>query len=152
MRRQWTTPGRLQRALMSIYRKFTIRRTCLLKFGSRLQVSDEAIKETMREFMIWEPYETMGKIRNNVQSGNLGYLPLGAKDLTWQTAKLIGLANRTFYNTRAKTLEESLSLKSRPSGYDELAQLVMRGQLLQIDHVYELCERLWTGLNAWYEK
>lgn len=117
-----------------------------------LQVSDEAIKETMREFMIWEPYETMGKIRNNVQSGNLGYLPLGAKDLTWQTAKLIGLANRTFYNTRAKTLEESLSLKSRPSGYDELAQLVMRGQLLQIDHVYELCEQLWTGLNAWYEK
>ena len=46
--------------------------------------------------MIWEPYETMGKIRNNVQSGNLNYLPLGAKDLTWQTAKLIGLANRTF--------------------------------------------------------
>ncbi|VTR40283.1 Kanamycin nucleotidyltransferase [Actinobacillus pleuropneumoniae] len=127
--------------------------TCSPRFGKLpLQVSDEAIKETMREFMIWEPYETMGKIRNNVQSGNLNYLPLGAKDLTWQTAKLIGLANRTFYHTRARTLEESLSLPSRPSGYDELAQLVMRGQLLQIDHVYELCEQLWTGLNAWYEQ
>lgn len=117
-----------------------------------LKVSDEAIKETMREFMIWEPYETMGKIRNNFQSGNHSYLPLGARDLTWQTAKLIGLANRTFYHTRARTLEESLSLPSRPSGYDQLAQLVMGGQLFETDHIYELCEQLWSGLNAWYEQ
>ena len=117
-----------------------------------MQISDEAIRDVMREFMIWEPYETMGKIRNNKQAGNYGYLPLGAKDLAWQSAKLIGLANKTFYNTRARTYEESLQLPSRPSGYDELIELVMRGQLQDSELVYERCERLWTGLNEWYEE
>ncbi|MCE5172063.1 KNTase domain-containing protein [Paenibacillus profundus] len=116
------------------------------------QISKEAIRETMREFMIWEPYETMGKIRNNKIAGNDSYLPLGAKDLAWQTAKLIGLANRTFYNTRAQTYEESLRMPSRPSGYDELVELMMRGQLHDTEVVYKRCECLWTGLNEWYEK
>ncbi|MEC0240164.1 kanamycin nucleotidyltransferase C-terminal domain-containing protein [Paenibacillus dokdonensis] len=115
------------------------------------QVSEEAIRETMRDFMIWEPYETMGKIRNNKIAGNDHYLPLGAKDLAWQTAKLIGIANRTFYNTRARTYEESLAMPSRPSGYDELIHLLMRGHLHDTELVYERCECLWSGLNEWYE-
>lgn len=117
-----------------------------------MQVSEEAIREVMREFMIWEPYETVGKIRNNKLAGNYNYLPLGAKDLAWQTAKLIGLANRTFFNTRARTYEESLQMPSRPSGYDELVGLVIRGQLHEMEMVYERCENLWTGLNEWYEE
>lgn len=40
-----------------------------------LAVPDEAIRETMRQFMIWEPYETMGKIRNAHASGNMNHLP-----------------------------------------------------------------------------
>ncbi|WP_339322060.1 kanamycin nucleotidyltransferase C-terminal domain-containing protein [Paenibacillus sp. FSL W8-0194] len=117
-----------------------------------MQVPQEAIRSVMREFMIWEPYETMGKIRNNFTSGNWGYLPMGAKDLTWQTAKLIGLANRQFYSTRAKTFEESLNMASKPAGYAELVTRVMEGKLMDKEHVYRLCENLWTGLNAWYEE
>lgn len=116
-----------------------------------LQVSNEAIKETMREFMIWEPYETIAKIRNNYHTANFHYLPLGAKDLVWQTAKLIGLANKQYYSTRARTFEESLKMASKPSGYEELALQVMEGQLHDKQHVYELCEKLWVGLNKWYE-
>jgi kanamycin nucleotidyltransferase len=117
-----------------------------------LQLSEESIKEVMREFMIWEPYETMGKIRNNMQTGNLDYLPLGAKDLVWQTAKLIGLANKKYYTTRAKTYAESLEMPSRPEGYDELAKRVMAGELQHKDEVYKLCEELWTGLNIWFQE
>ncbi|PLR79244.1 KNTase domain-containing protein [Bacillus sp. V3-13] len=116
------------------------------------QVSSSAIKETMREFMIWEPYETIGKIRNNYQSKNFNYLPLAALDLAWQTAKLIGLANRQYYSTRARTFEESMKLKSKPSGYNELAQAIMAGRLDDKQHVYQLCENLWTGLNSWYDE
>ncbi|MDR9856490.1 kanamycin nucleotidyltransferase C-terminal domain-containing protein [Paenibacillus sp. VCA1] len=117
-----------------------------------MRVSQEAIRSVMREFMIWEPYETMGKIRNNYASGNLNYIPMGAKDLTWQTAKLIGLANKQFFSTRARTFEESLHMASQPSGYVELVTRVMEGNLIDKGYVYRLCENLWTGLNEWYEE
>ncbi|RNA70636.1 kanamycin nucleotidyltransferase C-terminal domain-containing protein [Alteribacter keqinensis] len=117
-----------------------------------MQVPESVIKETMREFMIWEPYETMGKIRNQYEEGNYHYLPMGARDLVWQTAKLIGLANRHIYTTRAKTFEESLTLPYRPEGYRELAVLVMEGTLHDRETVYQHCECLWTGLNEWYEE
>ncbi len=105
----------------------------------------------MKEFMIWEPYETMAKIRNSHKSGNYSYIPLGANDLVWETAKLIGLANRTYYTTRAKTYEESVRMESVPCGYKELVQLVKNGQLTDAETVYQLCENLWTGLNDWME-
>ncbi|MGN7300545.1 kanamycin nucleotidyltransferase C-terminal domain-containing protein [Ferdinandcohnia sp. SAFN-114] len=117
-----------------------------------LQVSDSAIRETMKEFMIWEPYETIAKIRNNFLTRNFNYIPMGAKDLTWQTAKLIGLANRKYYSTRSKTFEESIKMESKPKGYVELAKCVMKGELSNIEYFYQLCENLWTGLNEWYDK
>ncbi|MEN0641957.1 kanamycin nucleotidyltransferase C-terminal domain-containing protein [Alkalicoccobacillus gibsonii] len=116
-----------------------------------LQISDEQFLETMREFMIWEPYETMGKLRNAMHTKNLSYIPRGAMDFAWQVAKLIGLANKRYYTTRAKTYEESLQFVSKPAGYVDLVQLVMRGKLDDPEEVYMRCEALWEGLNAWFE-
>lgn len=115
-----------------------------------ISLAESVVKDTMRQFMIWEPYETVAKIRNNFASGNLSYIPTGANDLVWQTAKLIGLANRQFYSTRANTLEESLKMDSAPDGYAELAEAVMSGDLRDKINVYRLCERLWSGLNEWF--
>ncbi|TDL82720.1 kanamycin nucleotidyltransferase C-terminal domain-containing protein [Peribacillus frigoritolerans] len=112
--------------------------------------SDEVFKEVMREFMIWEPYETIAKLRNNAEVKNDGYIPLGAKDLTWQTAKLIGLANKKYFSTKVKTLEEAISMDSKPSGFRELAVMVMEGKLSNKAEVYQNCEDLWEGLNEWF--
>ncbi len=117
-----------------------------------MEVSKNAIRDVMREFMIWEPYETMGKMRNNYESENLDYIPVGARDFAWQTAKLIGLANRQYYTTRARTFEESLRMESKPKGYDALALKVMSGDMGDRAELYELCEDLWTGLNVWFEE
>lgn len=114
------------------------------------QASDTVFREIMREFMIWEPYETVGKIRNNYKISNLDYLTLGAKDLAWQTAKLIGLANKQFFTTRARTFEESLQMESKPIGYEELVHKIMVGNLDDKHQIYQLCENLWTGLNEWF--
>lgn len=113
-------------------------------------ISDKEIKAIMREFMIWEPYETMAKIRNNYQIKNLHYIPLGAKDLVWQTSKLIGLSNKHIYSTRARVFEESLRMESKPAGYQHLVVKVMEGKLDDKELIYLLCEDLWTGLNEWY--
>lgn len=117
-----------------------------------LSLSDEQINEVMREFMIWEPYETMGKIRNSYNNGDLTYLSRAAYDITWQTAKLIGLANKRYYSTRAATYIESLLMPSVPSGYQALVMKVIEGDLRNKEEIYLLCEGLWTGLNEWYSK
>ncbi|MDJ0333034.1 kanamycin nucleotidyltransferase C-terminal domain-containing protein [Planococcus sp. S3-L1] len=107
-------------------------------------------RDIMKEFMVWEPYETIAKIRNNYSSGNLNYLDIGARDLLWQSAKLIGLANKTFYTARARTFKESVELASIPSGYKKLLNFITEGQLQDKEKFYFLCEDLWTGLNEWY--
>ncbi|GIN85884.1 aminoglycoside O-nucleotidyltransferase ANT(4')-Ia [Heyndrickxia sporothermodurans] len=116
------------------------------------QAPDHVFIDVMREFMIWESYETVGKIRNNYRSSNLDYLSLGATDLIWQTAKLIGLANKQFFTTRARTFEESLQMELKPNGYKELVHQVMVGTLSDKKQLYQLCENLWTGLNEWFDE
>lgn len=115
-----------------------------------LEITDDARRYIMKEFMVWEVYETVGKIRNNYSGGNLTYLSTGARDLLWQTAKLIGLANKTYYSTRARTLEESLEMEWIPSGYKELLHFIQDGELQDTEKLYHFCEELWTGLNQWY--
>lgn len=114
-------------------------------------VSDEAIRKVIKEFMVWEPYETMGKIRNSYVTNNLSYLPRAVFDFTWQVAKLIGLINKQHYSTRARTLEESVAKPIKPAGYSELAIKVIRGELTDKEELYRLCENLWTGLNELLE-
>ncbi|MDR6724541.1 kanamycin nucleotidyltransferase [Paenibacillus amylolyticus] len=116
-----------------------------------LSVSDERFRGVIAEFMIWEPYETMGKIRNAKASNNLSYLPRAVFDLTWQTAKLIGLMNKQYYSSRAVTLEESIEKPIKPKGYVELATKVISGELADKEELYLLCENLWCGLNSLLE-
>ncbi|MGN7456353.1 kanamycin nucleotidyltransferase C-terminal domain-containing protein [Paenibacillus pasadenensis] len=117
-----------------------------------LDGSEEAFRGVMREFMVWEPYETMGKIRNLRASGENGHLPRAAMDLTWQAAKLIGLANRRPFTTRVRTLREAAALPSQPDGFAELAALSESGRLQHADELHAACERLWSGLNRWFEE
>ncbi|MFD1737470.1 kanamycin nucleotidyltransferase C-terminal domain-containing protein [Bacillus salitolerans] len=81
---------------------------------------------------------------------NTTFLLVQKKDFSWQTAKLIGLANKKYYITRARTFEESLKMETRPTGYDEQAHLVMEGTLANKDLIYQRCELLWIGLNEWF--
>ncbi|WP_268747779.1 kanamycin nucleotidyltransferase C-terminal domain-containing protein [Cohnella kolymensis] len=117
-----------------------------------LAFTSEEIKSVMREFMIWEPYETMGKIRNARANGNVDYLSVGARDLSWQTAKLIGLANKKYFSTRAKTYSESLHMALQPEGYKEMVMYVINGNFSDKERVYLCCENLWLGLNKWFEE
>ncbi|MFT4412863.1 kanamycin nucleotidyltransferase C-terminal domain-containing protein [Fredinandcohnia humi] len=114
-----------------------------------MQPTDEEFKAAIKKFMIWGPFESMGKIRNNWENGNHSYLPLGTIDFAWEIASLIGLANKQYFTTRAKTFEESLHMKVKPSGYEELVWHILEGKLEDKEKLYQICETLWTGLNNW---
>ncbi|MGM1049288.1 MAG: kanamycin nucleotidyltransferase C-terminal domain-containing protein [Bacillota bacterium] len=117
-----------------------------------LSVPEEVFREVIAEFMVWEPYETMGKIRNTRISNNLSYLPRAVFDFTWQIAKLIGLLNKQYYTSRSVTLEESIEKPIKPEGYVELAKKVISGELSDKEELYLLCENLWFGLNNLLEE
>ncbi len=108
----------------------------------------EIFKAVMGD-MLGEFYEWIGKLRNARSSGHTAYLPLLACQFAEFGAQMLGMAHRICYATGAKMLEESLQLKNRPDGYDELCHMVMAGQLSDPEQVAAMLERCWAGLGVW---
>lgn len=108
--------------------------------------ADEAFRRAIEGVLTGELYEFAGKWLNARAAGHRAYLAALAVETARYGAFLIGLHNRTTYSTGAKVLEESLALPDRPAGYDELARLVMTGDLTD---PYGALERFWDGVQAW---
>ncbi len=114
---------------------------------------DEAeFRELIRAVLVGEMFEFAGKWRNANAQGPRTYLPCLAMETAHYGAMLIGLHHRTTYSTGAKVIPEALTLPERPVGFDELAQLVLSGELSDPDRVFLACEAFWTGLQAWAEE
>lgn len=109
----------------------------------------EAFTEAIRELIVDDIYEAIGKLRNAWQQGNIFYLPELAFSLAKAGAFLIGLANRTCYTTGSRVLQESLTLPDRPASYDALCQMVMHGELSDPECIFKLCDAFWTGVERW---
>lgn len=114
-----------------------------------LSQPQEHFTEAIRDCIIYELYEMMGKLRNAQYSKNAAYFPAIALHMTTNGANIIGLVNRYHYTTASRLLMESLTLPNRPSGYDELCHLVMSGDLRDPQRIYELCEMFWNGVEQW---
>ncbi len=114
-----------------------------------LSQPQEPYIEAMRGCIIFELYEMMGKLRNAQYSKNTTYFPTIALHMTTCGAYIIGLASRYHYTTASLLLIESLTLPNRPSGYDELCHLVMSGDLRDPQHINNLCETFWSGVEQW---
>jgi kanamycin nucleotidyltransferase len=113
--------------------------------------SDDDMRDVMREVIIGDMYELVGKWRNQHATGVFDYLPAIAFKLAQFGAWVIGLANRRLYTTSGVMFAESLALPDRPQGYDALCEAVMRGELSDASQVIALCEACWAGVVAWAE-
>jgi kanamycin nucleotidyltransferase len=114
-----------------------------------LALPPERFMETIREVIVGELYEWIGKLRNARYMGHTTYLPELALNMAKYGAFIIGLFNRHTYSTGPRLLEESLALPYRPAGYDALCHLAMRGDLSYPDRMAELCEAFWAGVEQW---
>jgi kanamycin nucleotidyltransferase len=111
--------------------------------------TDEDFHECMREVIIGDMYELVGKWRNQQAARVFHYVPAIAFKLAEQCAWVIGLANRHLYTTGSLMYAESLALPDRPAGYDTLCNTMMRGELSDAQQVIEMCEACWAGVVAW---
>ena len=109
----------------------------------------EEFNVVMRDMLVGEFYEWIGKLRNARSSGHTAYLPILACLFAEYGAQLLGIAHRICYTTGAKMLEESLQLQDCPDGYAELCGMVMAGQLSVPAQVAAALERCWAGIGPW---
>jgi len=101
------------------------------------------------EVLIGEMYEFVGKLRNVSVNGPHTYLPYLATQFAQYGAMLIGLHNRKLFSTGAMVLPEALELPNRPVGFDNVAKLVMSGELAEPSKIVSACEDFWNGLVGW---
>ncbi|MCZ7569633.1 MAG: hypothetical protein M5U01_13780 [Ardenticatenaceae bacterium] len=110
---------------------------------------DQAFQRAIREVIVGELYEVVGKVRNARATQSVASLPYFAVAAVKHGACLIGLANRSLYTTAARLFEESLALPNRPYGYDALCRMVIAGDLAEAARVADAVDSLWSGTERW---
>lgn len=117
--------------------------------GVVLNQPKEKFLAAMRELIVGDLYELVGKLRNARHFGHTAGLPMLVVHMALYGAFLVGLDNRHCYTSGTRAFEESLRLPGRPGGYDALCRLVMGGKLNNPEHVVGACEAFWSGVERW---
>ncbi|MFB6271492.1 MAG: kanamycin nucleotidyltransferase C-terminal domain-containing protein [Salinibacter sp.] len=111
--------------------------------------SDDAFHQAIKDSVVGEQYELMGKLRNANHRGERAHLPTLAVELAKHAACMVALAHRKTFNRATSAFPEALGLAHRPQGFDALCSLVMQGQLSNPEHVIDVCESYWSKLDEW---
>jgi kanamycin nucleotidyltransferase len=110
---------------------------------------DEVLQRVIRDVIVGEIYERIGKIRNARAANEDACLPYLAVELAKCGACLLGLAHRHLYTTSTHMFEESLTLPGRPDGYDRLCRMVMAGDLADAARIADAADAFWSGVERW---
>lgn len=101
------------------------------------------------DMVVGEIYEWIGKLRNGVARGDLGFLPMLSCEFAHHVALMVALAHRHVYSSGGAMMAETLALPSLPAGYVPLAEVVMAGELHDKEKLAGLLEAVWAGLGPW---
>ena len=114
--------------------------------------SEAAFQSILKDVIVGEIYELIGKIRNTFEFNEFSSLPYFTVHLAQHAACLVGLAQRHIYTSSARMFRESLSLPDRPNGYDAIIELVMQGSLTDPAAILRLANAFWKGVEQWAEQ
>jgi kanamycin nucleotidyltransferase len=110
---------------------------------------ESKFQAALRELIVGDLLEQIGKVRNAQAMGKRDYLPTLACELARSGACLIGLANRFLYSSATRMFAESLALTNQPDGYQEICELVTSGQLSDPDRIVQAANVFWEGVEDW---
>ena len=106
-------------------------------------------REVIRDVIVAELFEGLGKVRNATASGKYEQLPRVAMRMALMAELMVGLAHRHVYTASSLATAESIQLAPRPSGHDELCTMVQRGELNEPVRTCEVIERYWKSVIEW---
>jgi kanamycin nucleotidyltransferase len=110
---------------------------------------DHAFEEVIRDVIVGEIYERIGKVRNARAEGNDACMPYLGVELTKCGACLVGLDRRHLYAASSRMFQESLELPGRPEGYDALCRMVMTADLADPARIADAADAFWSGIEKW---
>ena len=105
--------------------------------------------KVIKDVIIGEIYELVGKIRNAQTSQVWAGLPYMTVAMVMHSACLVGLAHRQLYTSLSGIFSESLALSNLPEGYPALCELAASGRLEDPAHNIRLIDTCWDGIEAW---
>jgi kanamycin nucleotidyltransferase len=117
-----------------------------------LSQPEEVFRWRMKEVIIGDLYELVGKARNAWAAQTLGCLPEYALHLARGTAGLLGLAQRYLFSSSTTFFEEALRLPEQPAGFEALCRRVMSGKLSSPRAILREINALWEGLELWAQE
>lgn len=114
-----------------------------------LSQPEEVFRFRMKEVIVGDLYELVGKVRNTWVAQAFSSLPEYTTHLARGTAGLIGLAQRYLFFSYATLFEEALALPDSPKGFSNLCQRVMSGRLSSSQAIVNEVNTLWDGIEHW---
>lgn len=117
-----------------------------------LSQPEDLFRWRMKEVMVGDLYELVGKARNAWAAQTLGCLPEYALHLARGTTGLMGLAQRYLFGSSITLFEEALRLPEPPGGFEALCRRVMSGRLSSPRLIVREVNALWEGLERWAQK
>ena len=114
-----------------------------------LSQPDEVFRFRMKEVIVGDLYELVGKVRNAWVAQAYSPLPEYATHLARGTAGLIGLAQRYLFHSSTTFFEEALNLTDTPIGFKNLCEIVMNGHLSNKTEIFASVNTLWDGIVLW---
>lgn len=105
--------------------------------------------QAIREIIVGDIYELVGKARNTRISQDCSSLPFYTLLLAHDAARLVGLANRHLFTSSYTIFTETLSLPDRPDGHDALCQAAIHGDLSSPMNNLRWVEDYWLGIQTW---
>lgn len=114
-----------------------------------LSQAEEVFRFRIKEVIVGDLYELVGKVRNAWAAQTLACLPEYAMHMARGTACLVGLAHRHLYNGSATLFEEALALPDAPRGFNALCCRVMSGHLSSAQSIVREMNALWAGIESW---
>jgi kanamycin nucleotidyltransferase len=111
--------------------------------------SEVEVERVIREVIVGDFYEIVGKARNALALGRDTSLAAEAVDSARYAACLMGLAHKRLFTSAQTIFSEVLQLPGRPAGFDDFLGLVMRGELNDNRRIASSLDILWSGLEAW---
>jgi len=106
----------------------------------------EVLTEALREAIVDEYLEHWAKFRNARLRGDDNFSRWAAWTLVWDAVRIVGLANRVYYPSRARAVPLSLTLPLQPEGYAAFVSIFESGDLTDIAQLESLAGTLHAGL------
>jgi kanamycin nucleotidyltransferase len=110
---------------------------------------EELFQYRIKEVIVGDLYELVGKVRNAWAAQNTACLPEYALQLAKGTACLVGLAQRHLYQGSRDLFQEALALPDAPQGFATLCRRVMSGHLSNPRAIVCEVNGLWEGIETW---